>query len=255
MDELNPKIILAELLRPIEDAGFNETAHQVQSIIGRILRYAVACGYCERDSTQDLKGALAPVVVKHRPTIVDKTKIGRLITDIHSYQGSVSVTFALRVLPYVFVRPGELRHAQWHEIDLEAALWTIPAEKMKMRSRHLVPLSTQVVSILTELKKNTGPDGFLFPGARTKCKPISDVAINAALGYLGYARDEICGHGFRAMASTLLNEMGFASDWIERQLAHCERNNVRAAYNHAEYLPERRKMMQQWADFLDSLRA
>jgi integrase len=164
------------------------------------------------------------------------------------------VVFALKILPYVFVRPGEFRHAEWDEIDLEGATWRIPAPKLKMRTAHIVPLATQVASLMADLRAFTGGGRYLFPGARTKDKPISDMASNAALRYMGFGGGEICGHGFRAMASTLLNEKGYSPDWIERQLANCERNGVRAAYNHAEHLPERRRMMQEWADFLDSIR-
>jgi integrase len=158
--------------------------------------------------------------------------------------------YALRILPYVFVRPGELRHAEWAEIDVKKELWKIPAEKMKMRTVHLVPLSRQVLEQLAELRQFSGEGKYLFPGRNLKTKPISDMAINAALSYLGWQREDICGHGFRAMASTLLNE-GYNSDWIEKQLAHSEKSSVRAAF--ADYLPERKTMMQDWADYLDSL--
>ena len=157
------------------------------------------------------------------------------------------------MLPYVFVRPGELRHAEWSEIDWKEQLWRIPKEKMKMRTPHLVPLSDQVLAVLESLKEYTGLSRYLFPGQRGNGRPMSDMAINAALRYLGYSGDDITGHGFRSMASTILNEKGYNRDWIERQLAHTEHDNVRAAYNYAEYLPERRKMMQDWANYLDSL--
>jgi len=154
-----------------------------------------------------------------------------------------------------FVRPGELRHAEWSEIDLDKAEWRIPAEKMKMREQHIVPLSRQAVAILRELHPLTGAGKYVFPSVRTSARPMSENTVNAALRRLGYAKDEMTGHGFRSMASTLLNEMGWNSDLIERQLAHAERNAVRAAYNRAEYLPERRKMMQAWADYLDKLKS
>jgi integrase len=251
---LTPSVILNQTLRPIEAAGYRETAHRVKSLMSQILRFGIGDGLVERDYTLDLKDSLAPTVVTHRPALIDKGKVARLMFDIFCYDGSPAVAYALRILPYVFVRPGELRHALWDEIDFEAKQWRIPAEKMKMRAPHIVPLADQVLSMLGELRKHTGDGELLFPGARLKTKPISDMAVNAALKYLGYEGKAVCAHGFRATASTLLNEMGYNSDWIERQLAHAERNGVRAAYNHADYLPERRKMMQDWADFLDGLR-
>lgn len=251
---LTPPIILNQTLRPIENIGYRETAHRVKAVLSQILRHGIAHGTVEKDYTQDLRGILAPKEVIHRPTIIDKAKVAKLMSDIFCYSGSPSVTYALRILPYVFVRPGELRWAEWAEFDFEEKLWRIPAEKMKMKAPHMVPLADQVVDMLRELQEHTGGGKLVFPGTRVRIRPISDVAINAALRYLGYKGTEICGHGFRGMASTLLNEMGYNSDWIERQLAHRERNGVRAAYNHADYLPERRKMMKDWADFLDELR-
>ncbi|MDR1038759.1 MAG: site-specific integrase [Deltaproteobacteria bacterium] len=221
--------------------------------MSQILRYAVATGKAERDVTRDLTGALKPRTVTHRATIIDADQIRRLLVAIRCYGGTVQVSYALRILPYVFVRPGELRHAEWSEFDVDGSTWRIPAGKMKMRSPHLVPLASQVKTLLEELRAHTGKGRYLFPSPRTNDRPISDMAINAALRFMGFGKGEICGHGFRAMASTLLNEKGYGPDWIERQLAHCPRSGVRAAYNHAEYLPERRKMMQDWADWLDSL--
>ena len=251
--ELTPGAMLVSLLRPIEAAGHLETAHRARSLLSRIFRYAVSSGYMERDSAQGLRGALPPPVDKHRATITDPAKIGLLMRDIHHYGGSPGTTAALRILPYVFVRPGELRNAVWEEFDFEGSICRIPAERMKMRAPHLVPLSRQVKALLLELRERSCGEGLVFKGARRKTIPISDVTINAALRYLGYGKDEICGHGFRAMASTILNEKGYNRDWIERQLAHSERSGVRAAYNHAEWLQERRQMMQDWADYLDSL--
>ena len=253
LGKLTPPLILGKVLRPVEALGYLESAHRVKSVMSQILRYGVGEGFVERDFTLDLRGCLAPVAVTHRAAIFDQKKIGRLLMDIKEYMGTPSVAYALRILPYVFTRPGELRRAEWSEIDFDERVWRIPAEKMKMRSQHLVPLSDQVAAWMLELREHTGGGRLLFPGVRSIDKPISDVTINAALRYLGYGKDQITGHGFRAMASTLLNERGYNSDWIERQLAHVERNGVRAAYNHADYLPERRKMMQDWADLLDSL--
>ena len=253
--EITPALILEKVLRPIQARGHLETAHRVKMICSQIFRFAVASGQADRDPTQDLRGAMPPPKVKHRSTIIDQTKISKLLNDIHSYNGHVVVQHALKLLPLVFVRPVELRHAEWSEINWPDAQWRIPDEKMKMKLPHIVPLSNQAVEILKSLYPYTGQHKFVFPGQRGKDRPMSDAAINAALRYLGYSGDEITGHGFRSMASTILNEQGYNRDWIERQLAHVEQNSVRAAYNYAEYLPERRKMMQAWADFLDSLRS
>ncbi len=160
----------------------------------------------------------------------------------------------MRLAPLVFTRPTELRAAEWSEIDIKAKEWRIPAARMKMRQPHTVPLSKQAIRILEELEPFSGGGKYLFPSIRTDDRPISDVAMLAALRRMGYEKHELCTHGFRGMASTLLNELGYNSDWIERQLAHGETNEVRAAYNHAKYLPERRKMMQEWANYLDTLR-
>jgi integrase len=247
-------MILELVLRPLEKRGILETVHRVKSLLNQIFQYGLACGQIERNPISDLTGAIPYPVSVHRATILIPEKIGRLLNNIQEYTGAASVYYALNILPYVFVRPGELRNATWDEINFEEKIWRIPAPRMKMRSAHLVPLADQVIKLLTELRVYTGKDKYLFPGARTRTKPISDVTINAALRYLGYEKHEITGHGFRAMASTLLNEQGFNSDWIERQLAHCEKNGVRAAYNHANYLKERISMMQAWADYLDKLR-
>ena len=175
------------------------------------------------------------------------------MSEIRHYDGSASVKFALRILPYVFTRPGELRHAEWTDINLEAGVWKIPAHKMKCRVQHIVPLATQVAELFRDLKACDMGSRYCFPGQRSKDRPISDAAMGAALRSLGWAKEEICAHGFRAMASTLLNELGYNRDWIERQLAHNEQNEVRASYNHAQHLAERIGMMQEWADYLDSL--
>jgi integrase len=253
LSNISPKVILDNVLRPIEARGHFETLAKVKTLVSFICRYGVACGLLERDFTLDLTGAFSAPPVVHFPTIIEPERIGKLLSDIRSYEGSPSVKYALRILPYIFVRPGELRYALWKEINFDTAVWRIPAEKMKMKAPHIVPLSTQVLDLMKELQKYTGEGEYLFPGQRVKTRPISDAAINAALRYLGYAQGVMCGHGFRAMASTLLNEQGYPPDWIERQLAHSERNGVRAAYNHAQYLKERRKMLQDWADYLDSL--
>jgi integrase len=254
INDIKPPELLA-VLRRIEDRGALDTAHRVHQQCGQVFRYGIATGKAERDTAADLKGALAPVRTKHHASITEPVKIGELMRAINGYSGYFITACALKLAPLVFVRPGELRNAEWSEFDLDAAEWRIPAEKMKMRTLHIVPLSKQAIAILNDLNALTGRDKFLFPSNRTKERPMSDNTINGALRRLGYTKDEMTGHGFRSMASTLLNEQGWNRDAIERQLAHSERDGVRAAYNYAEYLPERKKMMQAWADYLDGLAA
>jgi integrase len=251
-------ITAAELLtalRRIESRGALETSHRAMQNCGQVFRYAVATGRAERDPTADLRGALPPVKEKHHASVKDPKAIGALLRAIDGYQGSLITKCALRLAPLLFVRPGELRKAEWTELNLDGAEWRIPAERMKMREQHIVPLSAQAVAILRELHALTGGRRYVFPGARTNGRPMSENTVNAGLRRLGYAKDEMTGHGFRSIASTLLNEQGWHRDAIERQLAHAERNNIRAAYNFAEHLPERRKMMQAWSDYLDGLKA
>lgn len=250
--ELSAPEILTVLQR-IESRGAIETAHRTHQNFGQIFRYAIATGYAQNDPCPHLRGALKPIQQRHHASIVDPKKIGDLLRAIHSYEGFFVTKCALRFAPLVFVRPGELRQAEWCEINLEAAEWRIPAEKMKMREQHIVPLAKQAIEILQELHMLTGRGKYIFPSIRTSKRPMSENTVLGALRRLGYTTDEMTGHGFRSMASTLLNEQGWNRDAIERQLAHAERNNIRAAYNYAEYLPERRKMMQHWADYLDSL--
>lgn len=247
---------LLEALRRIEARGAVETAHRTLQNCGQVFRYAIATGRAERDPAADLRGALTPIKHTSFASITEPKEIGALLRDIDAYQGNIIVCAALRMAPYVFVRPGELRRAEWEEFNLEAKEpeWRIPASRMKMRKLHIVPLAPQVVSILQDLHRYTGNGRYLFPSMRAKSAPISDVTLLAALRRMGYDKESMTVHGFRSMASTLLNEQGYNRDWIERQLAHGERNTVRAAYNYAEYLPERRRMMQEWADYLDELR-
>jgi integrase len=245
---------LLPVLRKVESRGKMETAHRVRSECGQIFRYAVATGRAARNPAADLVGALAPVVVRNHPAITDPGKIGELLRAIAGYVGQPSTEFALKIAPYVFVRPGELRAAQWSEFDLDNAEWRIPGTRMKMRELHVVPLARQVVELVRDLQRITGASPYLFPGLRTKTRPISNNTLNAALRRLGFTGDEMVSHGFRSMASTLLNEQGFHPDVIELQLAHAERNEVRSAYNRAQRLDERRRMMQAWADYLDGLR-
>jgi integrase len=246
---------LLSALRRVEARGTIETAHRTKSVCSRVFRYAIATGRAERDVAADLKGALRPAITRNFPSITEPARIGELLRAIDGYLGQASVACALKLAPYVFVRPGELRQAGWSEVDLQGALWRIPAERMKAREAHLVPLSRQAVQILNELKPVTGAGRLLFPSLRSQERPISNNTLNAALRRLGYSIDEMVAHGFRSMASTCLNEQGWHPDLIELQLAHAERNQVRAAYNRAQRLEERRTMMQAWADYLDSLRS
>lgn len=245
---------LLEALRRIEARGAVETAHRALQNCGQIFRYAIATGRAERDTAADLRGALSPVKSTNFASITEPKDIGALLREIDAYPGNMIVRAALRMAPYVFVRPGELRRAEWAEFSLESAEWRIPAARMKMRETHIVPLARQVLTILEDLHRFTGHGRYLFPSMRANSAPISDVTLLAALRRMGYDKDVMTVHGFRSMASTLLNEQGYNRDWIERQLAHGERNTVRASYNYAQYLPERRRMMQEWADYLDGLR-
>jgi integrase len=248
-------IELLEALRAIETKGLNDTASTALQICGQIYRYAVAAGCAEQDITLSLRGALAPVIVTHNASITDPVKVKELIRALSAFSGSEVVRNALWISIYTFQRPGEIRRMEWNEIDFEAREWRIPGLKMKMRRQHIVPMSRQVVEILRRLKPLTGYGRYVLPSIRsvTGDTPMSENTINAALRRLGFGKDEMSAHGFRSMASTLLHEQGWPSDSIERQLAHIEGNSVKAAYNYAEYLPQRREMMQHWADWLDGL--
>jgi len=245
---------LLSVLRRIEARGILHSAHNIRGICGQVFRYAVATGRAERDPSADLRGALPPAKTINRAAITDPIKAGKLLRAIDNYQGSFIVQSALKFAPLTFVRPGELRKAEWSEIDLEKAEWNIPAEKMKMKQPHLVPLSKQAIDILTEIKKLTGSGKYVFPG-RTSQRPMSDNAILAALRYMGFEKTEMSGHGFRAMARTILDEvLQVRPDLIEHQLAHAVRDPLGRAYNRTQHLNERRRMMQTWADYLDGLR-
>lgn len=244
---------LLTVLRTVEVRGRYDTARRLRSTCGRVIRYAVATGRAQRDVTVDLQGALISPKVKHRASIVEPAKVGQLLRAIDDYEGQPTVAIALRMLPHVFVRPGELRYAEWTEFDLDAAVWTIPGEKMKMGRQHKVPLSRQVIDLLEQLWPISAPSKFLFPSFRANDRPISDNTLNAALRRLGYDKSEMTAHGFRATASTLLNESRkWHPDAIERQLAHVENNDVRRAYLRGEHWNERVRMMQFWSDYLDS---
>jgi integrase len=244
---------LLAMLRRVEARGALETAHRIHQVVSQVLRYAVAIGSAQRDPSTDLRGALPSADEKHHAALTKPADVAGLMRAIADYRGSFVTRCALRLAALLFVRPGELRRAEWGEVDFENAVWRIPAAKMKARAEHLVPLSPQAITVLRELNPLTGGGRYLFPSVRGANRPMSENTVLAALRRMGYGTDEMSGHGFRSTASTLLNEMGWAPDFIERQLAHAERDEVRDAYNRAEYLTERRKMMRAWADYLDAL--
>ncbi len=249
-----PELLMA--LRRIESRGALETAHRVKIICGQVFRYAVATGRAERDPAADLRGALPPVKPKHFSAITDPEKVAGLLRAIDGYQGSFVTKCALRLAPLLFVRPGELRQAEWTEIDIDAAEWNIPAEKIKTRLPHLVPLARQAVEILRELYPLTGTGRYVFPSPRTSQRPMSNNGVLSALRRMGFEKDEMTGHGFRAMARTILDEvLQVRPDFIEHQLAHAVRDPLGRSYNRTAHLEERRKMMQTWADYLDGLKA
>jgi integrase len=247
---------LLTVLRKVEARGRYETARRLRSTCGQVFRYAIATGRAERDPSADLRGALTVPKVKHRAAVVDPKSIGALLRAIDGYDGQPITLAALKLAPLVFVRPGELRRAEWSEFDLDAGEWIIPGEKMKMGLPHRVPLSRQVLAVLRNLNPITGHGRYLFPSVRSVARPMSENTLNAALRRLGYSKDEATTHGFRSTAAVRLNEMGrWSSDAIERQLAHQEANAVRRAYTHAaEFWAERCEMMQVWADMLDQWR-
>ena len=251
--EISPAELLACLKR-IEARGTHETAHRVYQNICWVFRHAAVTRRCAYDPSAPIKGMLLPTREQHLASITEPAAFGELLRAIEAYNGSHVVRSALRLAPLVFVRPAELRGAEWVEFDFDAAQWRIPARRMKMRVPHVVPLSSQAISILRDLKPATGDGKFVFPSPRSRARPLSNVALLAALRRMGYEQGTVTVHGFRSSASTLLNEQGWKADAIERQLRHGERNLVRAAYNHAQYLAERRLMMQGWGNYLDELR-
>lgn len=242
--------------RRIEARGAIESAHRVMQNCGQVMRYAIATGRSDRNPVADLKGALASPPERHHAAITDVAAIGGLLRAIDGYTGSVITRTAMQLAPFVFLRPGELRHAEWQEIDLEKAEWNIPGRKMKMGLPHLVPLSSQALALLEDIYPLTGRSAYVFPGARTDTRPMSNNTINAALRRMGFDKDTMTAHGFRAMARTVLDEeLHFRPDYIEHQLAHAVRDPNGRAYNRTAHLPERRKMMQGWADYLDAIKA
>jgi integrase len=249
-----PREVLATI-RVIEARGAVDSAHRIKQLIGQVMRYAVSTGAAERDVTQDLKGALKVAIKTHHAAITEPKEAGALMRAIYSYQGYAVTVTALKLAPLVFVRPGELRHAEWAEIDLEAAQWRIPGSKMKMKADHLVPLCSQAIELLRSLQPTTGHGKYVFPSLRTGEAPMSENTINAALRGLGYAQDVHTGHGFRAMARTILDEvLNERVDLIEHQLAHTVKDPLGRAYNRTSHIEARAAMMQRWADYLDKLR-
>lgn len=245
---------LLATMRKIEERGAYDHAHRVLAVCGQVFRYGIATGRCSRDLAADLRGALTPHRKAHQAAVRPE-ELPELLKAIGSYHeiGDRQTRLALELLALTFVRTSELIGAEWSEFDFDAGLWVIPASRMKMKTEHVVPLSRQALEILNEVRAIGGGSRFVFPG-RNRDKPVSNNTLLYALYRLGY-KGKMTGHGFRAVASTILNETGFRSDVIERQLAHCERDEVRGAYNRAEYLPERVKMMQHWADYLDGIKS
>ncbi|MGO9108344.1 MAG: tyrosine-type recombinase/integrase [Thermoguttaceae bacterium] len=248
--EITPPDVLA-MLRAVESQGTLDTAHCVMQLCGQIFMYAIATGRAERNPVPDLRGALKTPVPKHHP-FLNAGDLPEYLKKLEAYDGNVLTKLALRFLLLTFVRTSELRAAQWNEINWEKVEWRIPAERMKMKELHIVPLSTQAIATLRETEKHTGNRQYIFPNQQNPAKFMSENTMLYALYRMGY-HSRATGHGFRSTASTILNENGFRADVIERQLAHGERNDVRAAYNHAQYLAERRTMMQWWADHLNEL--
>jgi len=243
------------VLRKVEAKGRYESARRMRSVLSRVFRYGIATARCDRDVATDLRGALTTPRTSHHAAIIDPVEVGILLRSIDDYSGQDVTRMALRLSPHLFVRPGELRQAEWSEINIDKAVWCIPVEKMKMRRAHRVPLSRQVLEIIGELRDLTGHRQHLFPCMGSPRRPMSENGVNQALRRMGYDSGEMTAHGFRAMAATLLNEMGqWNPDAIERQLAHQEVSSVRRAYARGEYWEERVTMMQHWSDYLDGLR-
>lgn len=242
-----------QLCRTIEEGGLIETAHRVKNLVGQVCRYGVATGRAENDPTSALRGAFPQSKARNYPTITDEAGIAELLRRIDGHKGIISKA-AMKFSILTFARPGEVRHAEWSEINWKQRLWEIPAEKMKIKRPHVVPLAPQALEVLKDLREVTGHQKWIFPSLRWDGRPMSENAVRVALRSMGYSNDELVPHGFRAMASTVLNEHGWNRDWIERQLAHVEKNQVRAAYNRAEYLDDRRRMMEWWGEWLEGLR-
>lgn len=255
VSEVDPQMLLAAL-KKLEGKGNYETAKKARSFASRVFRYAVATGRAASDPANLLQGALISPKAQHYAAILEPRKLGALLRAIDSYDGNPITQLALQIAPHVFVRPGELRHAEWTELDLDNSIWKIPAHKMKARRPHAVPLSSQVHSLFLQLERLTGPDGYAFPALYKRNRPMSENTINAAFRRMGFEKEEVCAHGLRSTASTLLNESGiWSSDAIERALAHGFSGAVRAAYHRGQHWDERVRMAQWWSDYLDELRA
>lgn len=255
MSSIGPRDVLERVVRKLEARGAIDTAHRVKQLCGQVFRFAVVSGLAERDVTADLSDALASKASRHFAAITEPKRVGDLIRSIHAYSGHPSTVAALKLSPLVFVRPGELRTAEWAEIDLDAAEWRIAGAKMKMKVDHIVPLATQAVEILRNLHPITGHGRYVFPSIRTGERPMSENTINAALRGMGYSAEVHTAHGFRATARTIMDEvLGERVDFIEHQLAHMVKDANGRAYNRTAHLPARREMMQRWADYLDKLR-
>lgn len=249
-----PEILV--ILKKSEGLGKYETAKRCRSFASRVFRFAIAMGVAKRDPAADLKGALITPKVKHHAAILDPEAFGKLLQQIDFYEGgNINTRLALQIAPHVMLRPGELRQGTWDEINLEEAVWTIPASRMKARREHKVPLSDQVLAMFRELVQFTGPDGYLFPAFHTSRRPMSENTLNQAFRRMGYSKEEVTSHGLRTTASTLLNESGlWQPDAIERALAHQDKNAIRGTYNRGSYWHERVKMMQWWSDYLEELK-
>ena len=255
ISEISPQELLA-VLRKKESEGRHDTANRVKQTAGQIFRYAVATGKAPRDPSRDLDGALTKPVEKHFAAITDPAGVKKLLIAMDGFDGTKVVEVALKLSPLVFVRPKQLRHMEWDELDFDEKLWSTSAEKMKMKEPHLVPLSNQAVALLKELEPHTGRYKYVFPNARGPSRPLSENGVRTALRTLGYTNEQMTPHGFRAMARTLLDEvLGYRFDWIEQQLAHAVIDTNGRAYNRTTHLEKRREMMQSWADYLDSLKS
>ncbi|MEY4427982.1 MAG: hypothetical protein RLZZ182_671 [Pseudomonadota bacterium] len=255
--------LVLDLLRKVEARGALDTAHRVKQTVGLVMRYAIATGHAERDPTPDLRGALPVPVKEHYAALLEPRQVGELLRAVDGYTGHPATRAALVLGALVFQRPGNLRAMRWEHLDLAAGVWTIPAAEMKRTKQdkatgadHVVPLAAQAVAVLEGLRPLTGDGPYCFPNQRSKGRPISDVTLNAALRRLGFGSDEMTAHGFRAMARTVIREQlpGMDAEWIEAQLAHGKKGPLGAAYDRAQYLAQRRTMMQTWADYLDRLR-
>ena len=248
-------IDILECVRKVEQRGAIDLAYKTMTIISQVMRYAVSTCRCERDLTIDLKGALTPNKANHYPAITKPSAFAKLLVAIENYVGSETVRNALHLHCLLFQRPGEIRKMEWQEVDIEKALWEIPAPKMKMRQPHIVPLSKQAIKVIKEQQKISGDGHYVLPSQRSKARPMSDNTVNVALRTLGYDRSQMVAHGFRATARTLLDEeLEFRVEWIEQQLAHAVKDHLGMAYNRTKHLKQRTQMMQAWADYLDELR-